>query len=137
MAEPVSRYNGAGESPYRLLDFGAATPNALNSVSSSGTESGDIDCRDKSHIILKVEYSANNVTAPLWVVLKDANADVGRMYSTKVTPANTGENDDIQESGYYHGEGVVLPVYGATNFRVVLAGTPTNSGSVSVWGKAI
>ncbi|MFQ5647319.1 MAG: hypothetical protein ACE5GM_10345, partial [bacterium] len=79
----------------------------------------------------------DNVTAPFWIVLKDSNAAVGRIYSVKVTPANTGEQDDIRETGYFHGEGVILPVYGAASFRVVLAAAPSNSGSVSVWAKAV
>lgn len=120
-----------------LLDFGGSVPNALNSASSAGSESGDLNCKGKSKIILKVEYSANNVTAPLWIALKDSNSDVGRVYSTKVTPANTGENDDIQETNYFHGEGITLYTNGATSYLVVLADTPTNSGSISVWGKAI
>jgi len=120
-----------------ILNFGGSTPNALNSVNTSGTESGDISCLGLSTILLKIEYSANNVTAPFWIVLKDSNGDVGRIYSVKVTPANTGENDDIQETGYFHGEGIIIPVYGAANFRVVLAEAPSNSGSVSVWAKAV
>lgn len=119
------------------LDFGGATPNALNSVSTPGSESGDIDCLGLSTILLAIEYSASSVTAPFWIVLMDANGTVGRIYSIKVTPANTGEQDDIRETGYYHGEGVILPTYGATNFRVVLAEAPSNSGSVSVWAKAV
>lgn len=112
-----------------------ASPNALDSVNTPGSESVDIDCEGLSTIMLKMEYSANDVTAPFWIVLKDGNSR--RIYSVKITPANTGEQDDIQETGYYHGEGITLPVYGAKNFRVVLADTPTNSGSVSVWAKAV
>lgn len=119
------------------LDFGGATPNAINSSQTSGAESSDIDCEGKSTIILKIEYSANNVTAPIRIILKGANANVGRAYSEQITPANTTENDEILETGYYHGEAVVVPAYGAKTFVVVLVGTPTNSGYISVWGKGV
>ncbi len=120
------------------LDFGGAAPNALDSVNVAGSESGDILCEGKSLIQVTIEYSANDVTAPFWIVRKDHNGTVvGRQYPVKLTPANTGEQDDIRETGYFHGEGIDMDVGGAKNFRVVLADTPSNSGSVSVWAKAV
>ncbi len=112
-----------------------ATPNALDSVSIAGSESADIDCEGKTTVELKIEYSGVDVTAPLWVVFKDTNSR--RRYTVKRTSANSGEQADIQETGYYHGEGLTVKVKGAKSFRVVLADTPSNSGAISVWAGAV
>ena len=122
-----------------VLDFEGATPNALDEQSAQGVESPEIDCLGKSTIVLRSEYSANNVTAPLWIVLIDANVDPGRMYLRKETPGNTGEADEIQETSHFHGEAMSVDIskFGATKFRVVLADVPTNSGTISVWAKAV
>lgn len=112
-----------------------ASPNALDSVNTPGSESDDISCKGKSTILVKTEYSDYDVTAPFLIVLKDGNSR--RIYSVKVTPANTGEQDDIQETGYYHGEGIIMPTYGADSYRVILADTPSNGGSTSNWGDAV
>lgn len=122
---------------WKRLNFGGATPNALDEKSVAGTESIDLNCENASWIVLKIEYSAANVTAPLMVALKDHNSDVGRVYSTSFTPLNTGENDDIQETGFFHGESQYIPTTRSKSFRVVLHKAPSNSGTVSVWAKAV
>jgi hypothetical protein len=121
----------------RPLDFGGASPNALDSVNTPGSESDWLDCKGKSLIVVPVEYSAADVTAPFWIVLRDSNASLGRVYPVKVTPANTGQQNDIRETGYYHSEGIKMLTDGAEKYKVVLADTPTNGGSVSAWGDAV
>lgn len=122
---------------WKKLNFGGSTPNALDEQSAAGTESADFSCEDASLIVVKTEYSAADVTAPLWIILKDHNNDTGRIYSAKFTPTNTGENEDIQESGFFHGETKYFPTYRAKNYRIVLAEAPSNSGTVSVWSTAV
>ncbi len=122
---------------WKFLNFGGVAPNALDEKSVAGTESADILVNEGEIIVVKTEYSANNVTAELKVVLKDFNDDVGRLYSTKFTPVNTAENDDIQETGFFHGETKAFPAYRAKSFRIVLVSAPTNSGTVSVWATTI
>lgn len=113
----------------------SSVPNGLDSDSVAGAESDSINCERFGTIAIKVEYSANNVTAPIWVVLLDKNGEA--MYTIPVTSGNTGENNHIQESGYYSGEGMTVSTLGAKNLIFVLKDVPTNSGLVSTWAKPV
>lgn len=107
-------------------------PNGLDSDSVAGEESDTINCERFGTIAIKVEYSANNVTAPIWIVLLDKNGEA--LYSVPVTSGNTEKNNHVQESGYYSGEGMSVPTLGAKDFIFILKAEPTNSGLVSTWG---
>jgi hypothetical protein len=117
------------------LDFGGGAPNALAAVCVPGRESEEINCEGLSIIVLRVEYSGKNVVAPLRIVL--ISTDGMRIPTAKVTPANTGDSNGTYETGFFHGEAVIVSTLRAKSFRVVLADKPSNNGSVSVWASAV
>lgn len=114
-----------------LLDYGSSPTNDLNAANVAGTESDDIDCLGKSLIRVWVIYSANNVTAPFCIYLKDANGN--KIYSDDITPANKA----IAVTGGFQATLLEYSVGGATSFGIRLRGTPTNSGTVIARGVAI
>jgi len=98
-------------------------------------ESAPIGCEGKSKIVVKVELSTNSVQAQIRVVLQDF---VGlRLYTPVVTPANTGDNTNPTQAGYYHAELYSVDVLGAKQFTVQLIGINGMPGSASVWAAAI
>lgn len=114
-----------------LLDYGSSPTNDLNAVNTPGTESSDIDCLGKSLIRVWVIYSANNVTAPFCIFLKDASGN--KIYSENITPSNKA----IAVTGGFQATMLEYSVGGATSFGIRLQGTPTNSGTVIARGDAV
>lgn len=126
--------------PYQAeLDLGGATPNGLNAVQIAGTESDNwLDCSGKYSVCIAPEFSASNVTAKIRVIFQDGNdITLGRMYSEEVPIKNTGKQDDIRTSGYYHGVAEVVFTFGAKKYKILLTEPPTNSGFLSVFSGAI
>jgi len=120
------------------VNFGGGAGNALHKKSSAGDTSVEIDCEGKHLICLKTELSATNVTAVLRLMTKDFNATPLWSISPKVPVFNSGENADVRESGYYHGEGpIYFEVLGMKAFKVILVADPSNGGDISVWASAI
>lgn len=113
-----------------LLDYGTSPTNDLNAANVAGTESSDIDCLGKSLIRVWVIYSANNVTAPFCIYLKDASGN--KIYSENITPTNKA----IAVTGGFQATLLEYSVGGATSFGIRLTGTPTNSGTVIARGTA-
>jgi hypothetical protein len=120
-----------------MLDLGGAAPNVFDGVQAANTESDWIDCAGKYGIVLVPELSAANVTAKIRVIFKDGNAVPGRTYTRKMLLRNTGDNTEIRETGYYHGESEPLSPKGATAFKVLLTEAPTNGGFLSLWAAVI
>jgi hypothetical protein len=114
------------------LDFGGSTPNLFDSVSVVGTISSAVPCANLTQVVLKNEYSASNVTAKFRVILLDKNSTVGRAWSWQEFSLNTGDQTNVMETGYYHGEMITFQVSGADKFQIYIAAI-TNSGSVSTW----
>jgi hypothetical protein len=83
-----------------------------------------------------VELSAANVTANFRVILLDWNDTVGRCWSWKEISLNTGDQTNIRETGYYHGEYIGFDIRGADKFKIVVTDI-SNSGSVSMWAAVI
>lgn len=118
------------------LDWGGAAPE-MDEVSTPGTQSAEIDCEAKSLIVLKTELSASDVMALLRIRFKDDNATANWSISEKILVSNSGDQNDIREAGFYHGELIYIRTHGAKAFKILLPKAPTNSGSISVWASAI
>lgn len=119
------------------INFGGSTPNALNEESVAGAESADFSCRGASVIAIKTEYSRNDTQANLRLIYKDHNIDVGRIYLPIFTPANTKQNNDIQESGFFHGVTSFFRTQRCNTYKIQLVDSPIHTGTVSVWTAAI
>jgi hypothetical protein len=83
------------------------------------------------------ELSAANVTAKYRIIFKDGNASAGRSYTRKMIFRNTGNDTDIRETGYFHGESEPANCKGAVAFKVLLTEAPSNSGFISLWAAVI
>lgn len=124
--------------PYQdVLNLGGNTPNALNGVQAAGTESAWIDCKYKYKICLAFELSASNVTAKIGIILGDGSTQTGRLYTRFIRVLNSGRQEGIRETNYYHGYGEHVWCDGAIQFKVLLAQAPTNGGFISVFAGAI
>jgi hypothetical protein len=117
------------------LSFAALT-NLTAAPVGTPAESQAIACEGAGRIVVKVEYSNVNVLAALWVVLIDANGL--RSYQPKMEPQNTGDQQGVTQTGYYHGEVFSVPTHGASSFAVrMAAGTPVNAGNITAWAAAV
>lgn len=134
----VTRLNDGGNS----ITVDGVIQNANNTLTFPGTaqliavstaqNSADISCSSSdSNIVIKVTYSATNVTAPFRIALKDSGTTY--TYSAQITPANTA----IVDGSRYEGEAIIVPSYGAGNFQIRLDAVPASSGNVSVFGDCV
>ena len=80
-------------------------------------------------IMVKVTYSANDVTAPIRIIHVDHN-DV-ETESASITPANS-TND--AGGARFHGELIEVPTLGAKGYKIRVDDVPSNAGNVSTYG---
>jgi hypothetical protein len=122
--------------PLDAADFGGATPNALDSVTAAGSESGAIACLNKHLVIVHTEYANNTVVAPLTLNFLGNNAAPATCPSVEITPANKSRQGGVLEAGYYQGETFIIHNVGPfASFKVYLEATI--AAAVSVWAVAV
>lgn len=129
----VTRKDEVFQHEWAELDYSAGSQ--LTAVATV-QNSADIDCEGKEYIAIHVTYSANNVTAPFRVWLKDKQVTARYSLSQQITPGNTAIADKI-DTARFVGELIVLPTYGAKMYQIRLDGVPTNGGNVSAFGTAV
>jgi hypothetical protein len=124
------------QSGFYRLDFQGAIPNVFDSVAVEDTISNAINCAGYARAMCAIEFSAANVTAKFRVILLDWNDTLGVCWSWKEFSLNTGNQTDIREAGYYHGEYIGFDIRAADRFKIIVTDI-TNSGSVSMWASVI
>lgn len=120
---------GAVQTPTNTLEI----PDAANlSAVSTVQNSADITCgTSDSKVVVKITYSAADVTAPFRIYLEDDDDDA--TYSAQITPANASFSDGSR----FFADTIVVDSLGATNFQIRLDGVPTNSGNITAYGDCI
>lgn len=120
------------------LSFGtSSTGNVFDARTSAGF-SAALTVAGFESVVLKSEFSKATTTVKirLWYIDADGTALPGPV----VTLVHSGvvhhaTNSPCLKSGYYHGELVALPTYGAATIKFELVSV-TNSAAVSAWGVA-
>lgn len=120
------------------LGFGtSSTGNVFDAKTAAGF-SAALSVDGFESVVLKTELSKATTTVKIrpWYIDPDGNALPGPV----VTLVHSGvvhnaTNSPCLKSGYYHGEVVELPTYGATSVKVELVSI-SNGAAISAWGCA-
>lgn len=121
------------------LDFGGgSTGNAING-GSAGSISSAISCDGFESIVLKIETSKAGPSMKLRVWRGDANATQGwsRGANIDVNTSNVQGGGNYPASlatAYYYAEEIVVPTYGAKDFKIEISNL--GNGVAHVWAAA-